>query len=62
MLVGAQLGLAWAIVGRIWMRLISEEQVFSPVGTLLILLVVSGFGAAAGYGSPALKARALIDG
>lgn len=48
-LVGAQLGLLWAIVGRVWMRLISEEQVFSVPGTIFILLVVSGFGAAAGY-------------
>ena len=48
-LAGAQLGLLWAVIGRIWMRLLSEEQVFSVPGTVLILLVVSGFGAAAGY-------------
>ena len=48
-LIGAQLGLLWAIVGRIWMRTISEEQVFSVPGTIFILIVVSGFGAMAGY-------------
>ena len=31
------------------MRLISEEQVFSVGGTIFILIVVTGFGAAAGY-------------
>ena len=46
---GVQLGLLWAIVGRIWMRQISDEQIFSVGGTLFILIVVSGFGAAAGY-------------
>jgi hypothetical protein len=46
---GAQLGLFGAIVGRVWMRLISEQQVFSLPGTLLILIVVSGFGALAGW-------------
>jgi hypothetical protein len=48
-IVGAQLGLLWAIVGRVWMRLISEQRIFSVPGTLFILIVVSGFGAAAGY-------------
>jgi len=48
-LVGAQLGLLWAVIGRVWMRLISEERVFSVPGTIFILAVVSGFGAAAGY-------------
>jgi len=47
--VGAQLGLVWAVIGRVWMRLISQEQVFSVPGTAFILIVVSGFGAAAGY-------------
>ncbi len=48
-IVGAQLGLLWGVIGRIWMRLLAEEPVFSPPGTLFILIVVSGFGAAAGY-------------
>lgn len=48
-LVGAQLGLLWAVIGRVWMRLISEEQVFSVPGTVFIVIVVTGFGAAAGY-------------
>ena len=46
---GAQLGLLWAIVGRVWMRLLSEQEIFSVGGTILIFLVVSGFGALAGY-------------
>lgn len=57
-IVGAQLGLLWAVIGRIWMRLISEEQVFSPPGTLFILIVVSGFGAAAGYAFAARRVPA----
>lgn len=57
-LVGAQLGLLWAVVGRVWMRLISEEQVFSVGGTIFILLVISGFGAAAGYAFHARRATA----
>jgi len=49
--VGALLGLAWAIPGRLWMRLIAEDEpVFSAGGTIFIFVVVSGFGAAAGYG------------
>ena len=48
-LCGAQLGLLGAIVGRVWMRLISEQQVFSVPGTLFIVIVVSGFGALAGW-------------
>ena len=48
-IVGAQLGLLWAAIGRVWMRLISEEQVFSVGGTIFILVVVAGFGAVAGY-------------
>ncbi|MDA0353421.1 MAG: hypothetical protein O3A10_14615 [Chloroflexi bacterium] len=49
MVIGAQLGLLWAIVGRVWMRLISDERVFSVPGTIFILVVVSGFGGAAAY-------------
>lgn len=48
--VGALLGLAWAVPGRLWMRFITgEEPVFSVGGTLFIFIVISGFGAAAGY-------------
>lgn len=57
-LVGAQLGLLWAVIGRVWMRLISEEQVFSVGGTIFILLVVTGFGAAAGYAFHARRSTA----
>ena len=46
---GAQLGLLWAILGRIWMRQISDDPTFSVPGTVFILVVVSGFGALAGY-------------
>ncbi len=48
--VGALLGLAWALPGRLWMRLITDkEPQFTVAGTLFIFIVVSGFGAAAGY-------------
>ncbi len=48
--VGALLGLAWALPGRLWMRLITDkEPQFTVAGTLFIFVVVSGFGAAAGY-------------
>ena len=46
---GMQLGLVWAIVGRIWMRQIADERMFSVPGTIFIFIVVSGFAAAAGY-------------
>ena len=48
-LFGASLGLTWALLGRLWMRLISDDPVFSVGGTIFIFVVVSGFGAAAGY-------------
>ena len=50
MLFGAALGLLWAMPARLWMRLITDQEpVFSIGGTLFIFIVVSGFGAAAGY-------------
>ena len=48
-LFGAAVGLTWALLGRVWMRLISDDPVFSVGGTIFIFIVVSGFGAAAGY-------------
>ncbi|MFQ5381297.1 MAG: hypothetical protein ACE5EF_06710 [Dehalococcoidia bacterium] len=49
-LAGAAVGLCSAVVLRAWMRLITEQEpVFTVAGTGLIFLVVSGFGAAAGY-------------
>jgi tryptophan-rich sensory protein len=50
MIVGSLLGLAWAVPGRLWMRLITgQEPQFTLGGTIFIFVVVSGFGAAAGY-------------
>jgi hypothetical protein len=66
-LIGALLGLAWAIPGRLWMRLITDrEPVFTVGGTLFIFIVVSGFGAAAGYafavrGRPRRRIRRWLE-
>ena len=46
--VGAGLGLAWGIVARIWMRLISTNPEISVSGTTIILVVATVFGACAG--------------
>lgn len=35
--IGAAIGLAWGIVARVWMRLISTEPEFTWTGTLLII-------------------------
>ena len=49
-LAGAGVGLGFALVLRLWMRLITgQEPVFTIGGTIFIFVVVSGFGAAAGY-------------
>lgn len=45
---GALAGLLSGSVARVWMRTLSEDPVFSVVGTTLILLVFAGLGAAAG--------------
>lgn len=45
----AGLGLLAGALARVWMRSISEEPVFSVVGTLLILAVFAGMGAVAGW-------------
>lgn len=46
-LKGALMGLLVGILARIWMRTISEDPVFTPVGTTLIFIVFSGLGALA---------------
>lgn len=46
--VGAGLGLAWGIVARFWMRLISTNPEFSVFGTAFILVVTTVFGTCAG--------------
>jgi hypothetical protein len=43
---GVLLGVAWGVLARIWMRMISTAPVFSWEGTLLIV----GFAAVAGLG------------
>ncbi len=48
MLRGALLGLMTGSVARVWMRTISDDHQFSVPGTLFILIVFSGLGAAAG--------------
>ena len=45
---GTGLALVWAIVARIWMRLISTKPEFSIPGTVGILLIASIFGAGTG--------------
>jgi len=47
-LAGAVLGLAIGVFARVWMRTISEDPVFTPVGTGLILVVFAGMGACVG--------------
>lgn len=47
-LSGAGLGLAWGIVARIWMRLISTNPEFSIAGTTAILVITTLFGACVG--------------
>ena len=49
-LTGAGIAFVSALVLRLWMRLVTTQQpVFSVGGTVFIVLVVTGFGAAAGY-------------
>jgi MFS family permease len=49
-LAGASIGLAFSLMLRLWMRLITDQEpVFTAGGTIFIVLVVTGFGAAAGY-------------
>lgn len=45
---GAAAGLTLGVLGRIWMRTISQHPQFSPGGTGLILVVFSGLGALTG--------------
>jgi hypothetical protein len=45
--VGAGLGLVWAIAARVWMRLISTAPEFSVFGTVVILAIAMLFGACA---------------
>ena len=48
LLAGAGLGLAWGIIARLWMRLISTTPEFTLPGTAGILIVTTLFGAWAG--------------
>jgi hypothetical protein len=45
---GAAVGLTLGLLGRIWMRTISQDPQFTPGGTLLILIVFTGLGALTG--------------
>jgi hypothetical protein len=47
-LTGFLLGIAWGVVGRVWMRLISTEPAFSWQGTLLLVGAASLAGAVLG--------------
>jgi hypothetical protein len=42
--LGFLLGVAWAVVGRVWMRLISTEPSFSWEGTLLLVGMAGTLG------------------
>lgn len=45
----AGLGFLTGVIARLWMRSISQDPVFSVVGTFLILAVFTGMGAVAGW-------------
>jgi hypothetical protein len=45
---GAAAGLAWGVLGRIWMRTVSQDPQFTVGGTGLIFLVFTGLGALTG--------------
>ena len=45
----AGLGFLTGLIARLWMRSISQDPVFSVVGTFLILAVFTGMGAVAGW-------------
>ncbi len=51
---GIGLGLAWGVLARLWMRLISTEPGFTLPGTVAILVITSLFG---GWTGLALAAR-----
>lgn len=46
--LGASAGVAWGVLARIWMRLISEDPEFTWAGTLGIVGLAAGLGAGVG--------------
>ncbi|MEP6650743.1 MAG: hypothetical protein ABJA74_12675 [Lapillicoccus sp.] len=46
--LGFVLGVSWAVVGRVWMRLVSTEPSFTVLGTLMLLLMAGVVGLALG--------------